>query len=121
MHSWTNIAITIIVSVSTAAAAGEIKNPSDRFTLRVTGFPTTLTGATSMFTTDGPSAFKSAKSDALAFIGSKGEIRGAQFEQAVREYHTTYTPPLMSDDQLALAIATKYQEALSLSQMSPED
>lgn len=52
--------------------------------------------------------FKPAKADALAFIGSKGEIRGAQFEQAVRFYHTTYAPPLMTEHQLALAIATSF-------------
>jgi uncharacterized protein (TIGR02448 family) len=52
--------------------------------------------------------FKPAKADALAFIGSEGQIRGAQFEQAVRFYRTTYLPPLMSDRQLAQAIATSY-------------
>jgi uncharacterized protein (TIGR02448 family) len=108
MHLRTALAATIATSIGAAAYAGEIKDPSDRFTLRVTGFPTTLTAATTMFTTDGPSAFKSAKSDALAFIGSKGEIRGALFEQAVREYQATYDPPIMSDDQLALAIVTRF-------------
>ncbi|MDQ0652373.1 uncharacterized protein (TIGR02448 family) [Pseudomonas cedrina] len=52
--------------------------------------------------------FKPAKADALTFIGTDGEIRGAQFEQAVRFYRTTYSPPLMTDHQLALAIATSY-------------
>ncbi|NNA88326.1 DUF2388 domain-containing protein [Pseudomonas gessardii] len=52
-----------------------------------------------------PELFKSSKSDALAFIGSDGEIRGAQFEQACRYYRSAYKPPLMSDAQLALAIA----------------
>ncbi|WP_346780110.1 DUF2388 domain-containing protein [Pseudomonas sp. MPFS] len=48
---------------------------------------------------------QSAKTDALAFIGSDGEIRGPQFEQAVRYYHAAYAPPYMSDEQFALAIA----------------
>ena len=51
---------------------------------------------------------KSAKADALAFIGSDGEIRGAQFEQAARYYHSAYGQPHMTDKQLALAIATSF-------------
>ncbi len=65
-----------------------------------------LIGATTSLTTEPPEIFKSAKTDALAFIGSDGEIRGAQFEQASRYYRSTSAPPLMSDTQLARAIAT---------------
>ena len=52
--------------------------------------------------------FKPAKADALAYIGSDGDIRGAQFEQAVRFYRTTYAPPLMNDQQLAQAIVNTF-------------
>lgn len=65
-----------------------------------------FTPATTALTSEIPDKLKSAKSDALAFIGSEGEIRGAEFEQASRYYRATYRPPLMSDHQLALAIAT---------------
>ncbi|MBS7425821.1 DUF2388 domain-containing protein [Pseudomonas syringae] len=52
--------------------------------------------------------FTPARDDALAFIGSDGEIRGAQFEQAVQRYRSITKPPLMSDLQLADAIAASY-------------
>jgi uncharacterized protein (TIGR02448 family) len=105
MDSWKALAITLLTTASLQAVAGEIKDPWERASLRITLFPTTLTAATSMFTQDGPSAFKSAKSDALAFVGSDGAIRGAQFEQAARYYHSAYSPPHMSDAELAQAIA----------------
>lgn len=63
-----------------------------------------VSGATAV-TSNIPEAFKSARTDALVFIGSGGEIRGAEFEQASRYYRSTYTSPLMSDMQLAQAIA----------------
>ncbi|QBX41407.1 DUF2388 domain-containing protein [Pseudomonas fluorescens] len=44
----------------------------------------------------------------LAFIGSDGETRGAQFEQAVRHYRAYYPLPHMTDGQLAQAIATSF-------------
>lgn len=106
MPSWKALATTLLTTLSLQATAGEIKNPWDRASLRITFFPTTLTAATTLFTRDGPAAFKTAKSDALAFIGSDGSIRGAQFEQAVRFYHSAYSPPHMSDLELAQAIAT---------------
>ncbi|MCF5734600.1 DUF2388 domain-containing protein [Pseudomonas syringae] len=52
--------------------------------------------------------FMPARDDALAFIGSDGEIRGAQFEQAVQRYRSITKPPLMSYLQLANAIAASY-------------
>ncbi|WP_406644225.1 DUF2388 domain-containing protein [Pseudomonas quasicaspiana] len=52
--------------------------------------------------------FTPARDDALAFIGSDGNIRGAQFEQAVQHYRSTANQPLMSDLQLAQAIAANY-------------
>ena len=105
MDSRKALAITVLTAAALQATAGEIKNPWDRATVRVTAFPTTLTAATSMSTQDAPSPLKTAKSDALAFVGSDGEIRGAQFEQAVRFYHSRWSPPHMSDAQLAQAIA----------------
>ncbi|PHN28722.1 DUF2388 domain-containing protein [Pseudomonas sp. ICMP 561] len=51
--------------------------------------------------------FTPAREDALAFIGSDGDIRGARFEQAVQRYRSTANQPQMSDLQLAQAIAAR--------------
>jgi len=108
MGSWKTLAIALLASIGTQVGAGEIKNPWDRAGVMTTVLPTFITGGTTMLTSDGPSAFKSAKSDALAFIGSNGEIRGAQFEQASRYYRASHRSPLMTDAQLARAIAAAY-------------
>ncbi|GAB0075079.1 DUF2388 domain-containing protein [Pseudomonas syringae group genomosp. 3] len=52
--------------------------------------------------------FRPAQDDALAFVGSDGEIRGAQFEQAVQHYRSISAQPRMSERQLAQAIAAIY-------------
>ncbi|KTC47484.1 DUF2388 domain-containing protein [Pseudomonas syringae] len=52
--------------------------------------------------------FRPARDDALAFVGSDGEIRGAQFEQAVQHYRSISAQPRMSELQLAQAIAAIY-------------
>lgn len=108
MDSWKTLAIALMVLSSADAMAFEVKNPVERTLTVTTMVPTMILGGTTAFTVYGPSMMIKAKDDALAFIGSEGEIRGGQFEQAVRFYRTTYTPPLMSDRQLAQAIATSY-------------
>ena len=105
MDSWKTLAIVIMTSLSAPAGSGDDVNPVAAAIFITISSPTILIGATTSLTTDPPKVFKSAKSDALAFIGSDGEIRGAEFEQASRYYRSTYNPPLMSDQQLALAIA----------------
>lgn len=105
MDAWKPLVLTALATLSLQTTAGEIKDPWERASARITFFPSTLTAGTTLFTSEGPSAFKTAKSDALAFIGSDGDIRGAQFEQAVRVYRSSYAPPHMSDAQLAKAIA----------------
>ena len=106
MDSWKTLAITLLASVSTQAVSGDGANPIAAAIFLTISAPTILVRFTTSLTTEPPKIFKSAKTDALAFIGSDGEIRGAEFEQAVRFYRTTYTPPLMNDQQLAQAIAT---------------
>ncbi|MEE1888873.1 DUF2388 domain-containing protein [Pseudomonas sp. 137P] len=88
------------------AMAHETNNPFESATFGTTIFPFIIIGGTTALTVWGPSTLKSAKLDALAYIGSGGEIRGAQFEQAVRYYHSAFNQPYMTDEQLALAIAT---------------
>ncbi|MCF5102439.1 DUF2388 domain-containing protein [Pseudomonas proteolytica] len=106
MGSRKTLAIAVLALVSTQAESGEGANPIAAAIFLTISAPTILIGATTSLTTEPPKIFKSAKADALAFIGSDGEIRGAQFEQASRHYRSTYAPPLMSDTQLAQAIAT---------------
>ena len=106
MNSWKALGVALLASVSTQAVSGDDVNPIAAGIFITISAPTILVGATTSLTTDPPKIFKSAKTDALAFIGSEGEIRGAQFEQASQYYRATYAPPLMSDTQLALAIAT---------------
>lgn len=108
MNLWKTLAAVITVLISADAMAWYVENPVERALTVTTLLPTMVLGATTAFTVDGPAMMKKAKSDALAFIGSDGEIRGAQFEQAARYYRTTYSPPLMTDQQLALAIATSF-------------
>ena len=102
------MAAALILSVSTQAVSGDGANPIAAAIFLTICAPTLLIGATTSLTTEPPEVFKSAKTDALAFIGSDGEIRGAQFEQASRHYRFSYRSPLMSDMQLAKAIATSY-------------
>lgn len=107
MDSWKTLAIAILASVSTQAFA-EDRGSYQNSMFLVLLAPTVTVAATTGITMLAANNFKPAKADALAFIGSDGEIRGAQFEQAVHFYRTTYTPPLMTDQQLAQAIATSY-------------
>jgi uncharacterized protein (TIGR02448 family) len=102
------LAIALLALGSTRAAAGQIDNPIDRAMVRTTTGPTFFSSAATDVTSHPNKYFGLAKADALAFIGSDGEIRGAQFEQAARYYRETYSPPLMSDIQLAQAIATSH-------------
>ena len=108
MISWKNLAIAIMALSSTQAIAAENNNPFQGALMITTIVPAVIISAPTAITSEIPEYFKSAKTDALAFIGSDGEIRGAQFEQAVRYYRTTYGPSLMTDQQFALAIATRF-------------
>jgi uncharacterized protein (TIGR02448 family) len=107
MDSWKIVAAALMVSINAHASEGADDSYNNSM-LSVLMAPTYTVAGTTGITMLASNNFKPAKADALAFIGSKGEIRGAQFEQAVRFYHTTYAPPLMTDQQLAQAIATTY-------------
>lgn len=108
MDSWKTLAIALLASVSTQAVSGDDVNPIAAAIFLTISAPTILVGFTTSLTTEPPKVFKSAKTDALAFIGSDGEIRGAEFEQASRYYRSVYTSPHMSDMQLAQAIVTSF-------------
>ncbi|WP_053137455.1 DUF2388 domain-containing protein [Pseudomonas sp. MIACH] len=108
MDSWKTLAIAVMVLIGAPAVAAENANPFDKALMYSTFLPTILVAGTTSLTTDAPKLFTSSKTDALAFIGSDGEIRGAEFEQASRYYRSTYAAPLMSDMQLAKAIVSAY-------------
>ncbi len=107
MHSWKITAAAITLSVG-AHANERTDHSYEKSMFMITLAPTLILSATTGLSAAAVKNFKPAKADALAFIGSEGEIRGAQFEQASRYYRSTYSSPLMSDMQLAKAIATSY-------------
>ena len=107
MDSWKTLVAALTLSVNAHASEGSDDSYNNSM-LSVLMSPTYTVAGTTGLTMLASNNFKPAKADALAFIGSDGEIRGAQFEQAVRYYRTTYSPPLMTDRQLAKAIAASY-------------
>lgn len=106
MHLRKFLSLTILAAISTPALTAENNNPFQAALMITSVAPFVIVSGATALTSEIPELFKPAKRDALAFIGSDGQIRGAQFEQASRYYHSTYTAPLMSDMQLAQAIAT---------------
>lgn len=106
MGSWKFLSFTFLVAISPPAWAAENNNPFQAALMITTVAPFVMTSGAVALTSEIPDLFRPAKNDALAFIGSDGEIRGAQFEQASRHYRSTYASPLISDMQLAQAIAT---------------
>ncbi len=104
MDFWKPVAIVLLASVGNQGVAAENNNPFQGALMITTVVPSVIVSGATAGTSYIPELFKSSKSDALAFIGSDGEIRGAQFEQASRYYRSTYKPPLMSDVQLAQTI-----------------
>lgn len=108
MISWKTLAIAVMALSSTQVIAAENNNPFQGTLMFTTIVPAVIISAPTAITSEIPEYFKSAKTDALVFIGSDGEIRGAQFEQVSRYYRSTYASPVMSDMQLAQAIATSY-------------
>ncbi|MCE4052460.1 DUF2388 domain-containing protein [Pseudomonas sp. Au-Pse12] len=108
MDSMRTLCVIVLALACTQAVAHENNDPIEKAMFITTIVPTLIVGGTTALTVYGPANMKSAKADALAFIGSEGEIRGAQFEQAVRYYHSAYEQPYMTDKQLALAIATSF-------------
>ena len=108
MDSWKTLAIAVMVLNSATALAAENNNPFQAALMITTIVPAVIISGATAATSSIPDLFKSAKGDALAFVGSDGEIRGAEFEQASRYYRAIYSEPLMSDQQLALAIAASF-------------
>ena len=108
MDVWKTLPIAAMVLIGNHVTANEKATPFDKVMTYTSILPTALTTLPSYTSDDSQKPLKSAKTDALAFIGSDGEIRGAQFEQASRYYRATYSSPRMSDMQLAQAIASAF-------------
>lgn len=107
MGSWKTLAIAVMVSIS-AQTVAEDRGSYQNSMMMITMAPTLVLVATTGISLAVTKKLKPAKDDALAFIGSDGEIRGAQFEQASRYYQSAYPSPRMSDMQLAQAIVTSF-------------
>lgn len=107
MDSWKIVAAALMVSINAHASEGSDDSYNNSM-LSVLMAPSYTVAGTTGLTMLASNNFKPAKADALAFIGSEGEIRGAQFEQASRYYQSAYPSPLMSDMQFAQAIATSF-------------
>ncbi|MCK6186129.1 MAG: DUF2388 domain-containing protein [Pseudomonas sp.] len=102
------IATLALCALPLLVHANEGKSPIEGATLASIALPFLTVFATLGTTSHPVEMLKSAKSDALAFVGSDGDIRTAHFELAVRTYHTAYPAPHMSDMQLAQAIAVTH-------------
>lgn len=106
MMLWNALQLTMLTLISIPTHAAENNNPFQAALMITSLAPCIIVSGALAGTTAIPDLFKTAKSDALTFIGSDGIIRGAQFEQASRYYRSTHSEPMMSDMQLAQVIAT---------------
>jgi uncharacterized protein (TIGR02448 family) len=101
------IAFTLSLLIPFAQAHEEDKPPRNisadllgESSMRVT----TTTGVSTELTRD-PSYLNAAKPDALAFVASDGNIRGAYFEQALMHLRSTGDMSDLNDSQIAQALA----------------
>lgn len=97
------LALTIaLLAASPAWSMDGQGNSVDRFTV-ASSLGSAGTSATS---SNSPNPSQAARDDALAYIASAGEIRGAQLESALRQQRHMHPQSALSDMQLALSIAT---------------
>lgn len=96
------VAVALLLSVSHAGGMEGQGNSVDHFTVA----SSLGTAGTSISTSNALSPHKAAREDALAYIASAGEIRGAQLESALRQYRRAHPQSGLSDLQLALSIAS---------------
>jgi uncharacterized protein (TIGR02448 family) len=77
-------------------------NSSDHFTVG----SSLGTAGTSASTSNALRPYEKAREDALAYVASTGDIRGARLESALHHYRSHHPYSAVSDMQLALSIAT---------------
>lgn len=95
-------ALLVLLSTSQAWGMDGQGNSSDHFTLGSSLGTAGITASTS----NALQPYQSARDDALAYIASAGDIRGARLESALRQYRRDHAEADSSDMQIALAIAS---------------
>lgn len=97
-------AFVLLVLLSTGQAWGMDGqgNSSDHFTVG----SSLGTAGISASTSNALRPYESARDDALAYVASAGDIRGARLESALRQYRRDHAEANSSDMQIALAIAS---------------
>jgi len=96
------LALLVLLSASQVRGMDGQGNSSDHFTLGSSLGTAGITASTS----NALQPYQSARDDALAYIASAGDIRGARLESALRQYRRDHPDADSSDMQVALAIAS---------------
>lgn len=96
------LALFVLLSAGQAWAMEGQGNSSDHFTVG----SSLGTAGTSASTSNALQPYQSARDDALAYVASAGDIRGARLESALRQYRRDHPDADSSDMQVALTIAS---------------
>jgi len=96
------LALCVLLSAGQAWAMEGQGNSSDHFTVG----SSLGTAGTSASTSNALRPYEKAREDALAYVASTGDIRGARLESALHHYRSHHPYSAVSDMQLALSIAT---------------
>ena len=96
------VALLVLLSASQAWGMDGQGNSSDHFTVG----SSLGTAGISASTSNSLRAYQSARDDALAYVASAGDIRGARLESALRQYRRDHPDAGTSDMHLAQAIAS---------------
>ncbi|SUD38444.1 Holliday junction resolvase [Ectopseudomonas mendocina] len=96
------LALLVLLSASQVWGMEGQGNSSDHFTVG----SSLGTAGISASTSNALRPYESARDDALAYVASAGDIRGARLESALRQYRRDHAEADSSDMQIALAIAS---------------
>ncbi|HEY1027143.1 MAG TPA: DUF2388 domain-containing protein [Pseudomonas sp.] len=96
------VALLVLLNAGQAWGMDGQGNSSDHFTVGSSLGSAGITASTS----NSLHPYRSARDDALAYVASAGEIRGARLESALRHYRRDHPDTDTSDMQVALSIAT---------------
>lgn len=96
------VALLVLLSASQVWGMDGQGNSTDHFTVGSSLGTAGITASTS----NSLRPYQSARDDALAYVASAGDIRGARLEHALRQYRHDQPDANSSDMQVALAIAS---------------
>lgn len=96
------LALLALLSASQVWGMDGQGNSSDHFTVGSSLGTAGITASTS----NALRPYESARDDALAYVASAGDIRGARLESALRQYRRDQAEADSRDMQIALAIAS---------------